>query len=397
MTEQPIKLHSRKSFSARKRYAACPASVPLSANLPDSESDAAREGTLAHSVAEFHLLTRLKRNIDEPVMPEWLHTDPIVRQTTWELMHDHGEAYAKDILERTGYYRTTTSVVVEQRVGAPSLDPELFGTADCLVWCAPDGTLYVFDYKYGHASVDIGTAAAPNQQLEAYAISAIETGKLEPKTVVLIVNQPREHHGDKIKTLTLDVATWLPAARERLAREAQAVNDAIAAHERGEKLTTTPGDHCHYCLARKHGKCSSQWKALETIFKGLAAQKTVLDYPEADVVAFYAAKKLLEGFIEDIDERIKNMAQAGSALLVRSERQGRRIWADSEGARDLLVASGRFDCLTVGPISEVADLLPAELSEILVTRARPSTIIKPAKEHAVSEIANTFAKYAAST
>lgn len=396
MTEQPIKIHSRKSFSARKRWAACRASVPLSADLPDNETPAAREGTAAHGVAEFHLLARLKRDVPEPAMPEWFQhgEEPAARQAAWELVHEHGQAYAKDVLERVGYYQQLTSVVVEQRVGAPSLDPELFGTADCLVWCEDSATLYVFDYKYGHRSVDIGTPDAPNPQLEAYAISAIETGKLQPRKVVLVVNQPREHHGDKIKTLEIDVAAWLAPARAKLAAEAAAVNAAVAAHERGEKLTTTPGEHCDYCLARKHGKCSAQWNALGTIFKGLAANKTVLDYPEEDIVTFYAAKALLKGFIEDIDERIADLAKNGSPLLVRTERAGRRIWGDAAGARDLLIASGRFDCLTVGPISEVADLLPPELSEILVTRARPSTIIRPATERTVSEIANTFTKYA---
>ena len=74
--------------------------------------------------------------------------------------------------------------LVEKRV---VLTPEIFGTADCIVYHASEKVLNIIDFKYGVHTV----LAKENYQLGIYALGAMATWGIEPTKIVLHILQPR--------------------------------------------------------------------------------------------------------------------------------------------------------------------------------------------------------------
>ena len=219
--------HSVLSASAAERWMACPGSVRLCAQCPPApESRYAREGTVAHSVAECAISGKreLWEMMGEPeVTPEML---------------THAQTYADHVKFLKG---PKGKLWVEKRVRLSSYDKRAFGTSDAIV--LSDTTLHVIDYKYGagHA-VEVDE----NPQLRFYGLGALETLPAKAiekvETVAIHVVQPRAPHDNgaiRSEWLTRDdLSAWGHFALEPAMRATRAKDAPLVA-----------GDHCRWCNA----------------------------------------------------------------------------------------------------------------------------------------------------
>jgi len=392
----PQVVHSKYSFSGRKRWKKCPISIHMSAGVPDTSGPAAAEGTTAHTVAEFYVCQRfglvhrdfgaIAANAECPDMPVPEALDLKGRTPAeWNAdLRRHGKDYRDFIvgLIPTG---EEVYVVVEQKVSIPSIHEQLFGTADCLIWLPRLKRLVVVDYKYGFESVDVGTYEDTNEQLGAYLVAG-EEGLMQrhvvPEQGVVAVYQPRRVLQRPEQTLNVDRA-WFGQERQKLRAEVAAVDNPGAPN---------PGDHCKYCKGK--ARCPAVHNALRTALEAHCGEKNVLDMPVDDLVQIFAARAAFKAFWEDVEERVGKLAQTGHKNLQIKESQGRRMWGDTKLATDTFLALGRADLLQPRALSDVMAEVPETFLEGLVARSRPSRSIQVVDAKSPTEIAKVFAQYA---
>lgn len=189
--EAPL-AHAKFSASGSGRWLACPASIQMEEGLPDTTSEAAAEGTLAHYMGEQAL--RSGRSAHE-VLLEVPFADVVgVPEATLEAWDSEMADYVQIYLD---YVRQIPGeLFVETRVNFSHVVPGGFGTSDALVFNHDTGQLHVVDLKYGKGH---RVLAERNTQLGLYALGAINDLSWlgEIKSVVLVVVQPRLDHIDE--------------------------------------------------------------------------------------------------------------------------------------------------------------------------------------------------------
>lgn len=402
----PAVQHSTLSFSGRERWAACPGSVGMSVGMSDESSPAAAEGTAAHSVGEFYIRQRFSlpgaqpgEAPDMPPVPGLDRFDAVEIGNV--IMSDTYKAWNEELRVAGKRYRDfITSLIpvgmqwgvdvfvsLETRVAAASIDPRLFGTADCMLWFPKYRHLIVVDYKYGFIDVAIGTAERPNKQLSAYAIAALDklTGN-RPESVELAVFQPRRIGGAPEQRLKLPI-TALDAEIERLKAEVAEVDRP------NPKLSI--GDHCRYCKGKP--RCPKVQAQMQTALDVASGQRSVLDMPADDLLALYSARTAIKNVMEDVEEKIAILAKEGHARIVRETRQGRRVWADPQQATLTLLALGLDKHLKPGNLSDVLPDLPEGFEAGLVKRTADSVSLKIIDAPSVSQVGEMFRKFASNT
>lgn len=142
--------HALLAASSAHRWLNCPTSAVAAEMYPNESSEFAREGTLAHEVAEIY--ARGDR------------TGP-GGEITQEMI-EHAKGYAAYIEEQIKDERAIT--LLEQRVDFSPWVPDGFGTCDCII--IQGDTLTIIDYKYG---VGVPVSAVDNPQMKLYALGAL--------------------------------------------------------------------------------------------------------------------------------------------------------------------------------------------------------------------------------
>ena len=150
--------HALLGASSAHRWLNCPGSAPLlTADMPDTTSLYAEEGTLAHSVCESYARYCL---LDIGYAVVSCSTDNHSQAS--DEMLDCAGLYVETIVEIAKPLHNPY-IALEQRVDYSKWVPEGFGTADCII--IGDGTLTVIDYKHGKG---VQVEAEGNPQLMLY-------------------------------------------------------------------------------------------------------------------------------------------------------------------------------------------------------------------------------------
>lgn len=203
--------HAKLAPSSAHRWVACPGSIAMSAGIVEPESESAREGTLAHEVAECTLLCK-----------------PLPGDATDEMI-DGAIIYTDYIISVVG---KEAQMHIEERVNG--VHPENWGTPD--VYVLPDGSLHVFDYKFGRGIVE----AYKNWQLLNYAAGII--GSTPDMSIHMHIIQPRAYHRNGT------CRAWTITSGEAAGYFEQLSAAAVEALRPGAKCYT--GTHCEHCPGR---------------------------------------------------------------------------------------------------------------------------------------------------
>lgn len=216
--------HAVLSASGAHRWLNCPPSALLEAKEKDSSSEAARQGTLAHALAEC----KLRR---------FLNQDP---GTQPEGVDEEMEACTDDYVDFIATELTDIKKVcadplclIEERLDFSHIVPGGFGTGDCVIIAEP--VLHVIDFKYGQGVL---VEAKGNAQMRLYAIGALEAYRhlYAIERVKMTIFQPRREHVDTEEMSVKDLDLWADEVVRPIADLAS----------RGEGLFAA-GSWCQFC------------------------------------------------------------------------------------------------------------------------------------------------------
>lgn len=308
MTE---KAHSPVGASGRKRWANCPGSVRLSAGIKPSSSIYAAEGTVAHGIAEECLNNGwlAKRFIGEKRSADGFEF------TVDEAMAEAVQVYLDEVrfLCKGGRFE----LMVEHTFHLEELHPDLYGTADAIVWKPEQKELWVLDFKYG-AGVPVD--AEENPQGLYYALGALlETG-LPARSVYIGIVQPRcEHAEGPVRHWCLPAIDLLEEA-DKLLAEVKATEDPEA--------ETNPGEWCQFCPA------AALCPELKDMAVTAVHADQALDYSPEELADSLDLVPRLKGWIKAVETFALERAEAGNPVprykLV--EKRATRKWSDDGDA-----------------------------------------------------------------
>ena len=218
--------HAILSASASKRWLSCPPSAKLNAELPDTTSEYAHEGTCAHELAEYKVNKMLGIEAADPTENLDFYDSE---------MEDCTDSYAQYIAEQITKYDSPV-VMVEQRLDFSRYVPDGFGTGDCII--VADDVMTIVDYKHGKG---VAVIAELNPQMMLYALGALEMfGVLyDINEIKMVIFQPRI---ENISESLISVSDLLDWAENELRPKAE-----LAAKGEGEFCA---GEHCRFCKVK---------------------------------------------------------------------------------------------------------------------------------------------------
>ena len=225
----PNAAHAVLSASSSHRWLMCPPSALLCAELPDTSSEYAQQGTDAHTLCEYKLNKALGADVKDPT----LHLQNYDAE-----MNDCADEYAQYVLEKVteSLNRSDITILVEQKLDFSKWVPGGFGTGDCVI--IADGTLYVIDFKYG---VGVLVDAEMNPQMMCYALGALNSFDMiyDIENISMTIFQPRR---DNVSTFVMSKSELLAWAENTLKPTAE-----LAAKGEGEFCA---GEHCQFCKVK---------------------------------------------------------------------------------------------------------------------------------------------------
>ena len=141
----PPEKHALLSASSAARWLNCTAAPRFEEGLPESTSEYAEEGRLAHAIAELKVLKKFT------VMTSRTYTTRLNKLKKDELysqeMDKTTDLYLEHLTEQAMSYDSAPTVAAEVKVDFGEYVPEGFGTCDCVM--IGGDTLSITDYKHG--------------------------------------------------------------------------------------------------------------------------------------------------------------------------------------------------------------------------------------------------------
>lgn len=306
-----MRAHALLSASGAHRWLNCTASARLEENMEDTSSSYAKEGTLAHALAEAILE-------NDTLTIQKLKTDELF----YTGMVDEVEDYTSYCLERFNemLVRDPNAIMeIETRLNLTKYIPNGFGTGDCII--IGDGLLEIIDLKFGK-----GVEVSPenNPQFMLYALGALEEfGFLyDIDKVRMTVAQVRLQGIQSFDMKVKDLKEW---------GEKVVIPKAKEAYSGGSD--PCPGSWCGFCKFK--AKCKKRSEFLQSQIKKYKDYELSLD----DISNILNISKDIQGWLSDIeanalDEALKGITIPGYKLV--EGRSNRKI-ADEEGLINALL------------------------------------------------------------
>ena len=333
--------HAKLSPSSAKRWMNCAGSINAINSLPPGERDKpsiySSEGTLAHSIAYDYGTGKIDALELAALLGEVREQDGFQIPITEEMIDgalEFAEVVAADKAAMVNV-RKQAPIIDQQevRVHAKSIDDEVWGTTDRLVYRKGD-RIIVYDYKFGKG---MAVDAAENEQMVVYLKGAMETfaGEAFNEMEVVIV-QPRAPHADG------RVRRWV-VSKEWLAQfVAKAKAAAIATRDPEAPLTA--GDWCRStfcpvkrCPARSALAAEKAMVAFDTL-PNPALEKVEAQLPnvrmmtDKQLVDAFRWEGFLEAFSKSVRAVLEERASQGTLPVGVKLVEGRsnRKWVDEE-------------------------------------------------------------------
>ena len=321
--------HALLGPSNAYQWAACPPSARLSEGLLDTGSEAAKEGTLAHELAElklrnyFHSVDFGKRKLAAAVKK--LKENPL-----WDdEMMGYTDDYMDYVKAAALSFPAEPTVAIEKRVDISEYVPECFGTADCLL--IGSGIIHVIDFKYGK-SPSGRVEAENNLQMQLYALGAWTASRMLYRVdrIRMSIVQPRLPDG---------ITEWeIPL--EKLLETGEWIRERAQLAWKGEGEYHPDEKTCRFCRAKSRCRARTE-KNLELAFAPAKGKLPPLISNEE------MGEYLLQGqdvakWLSDLQDCALQECLAGRDVPGWKAVEGRstRKWTDMDAAFGRLIESG---------------------------------------------------------
>ena len=315
--------HALLSASGAHRWLECPPSAKLEESFEDRPSDSAKEGTLAHAIAEAKVRNMLidplpKRSFNK-ILKDF--TNNSMYQKEMDALTDEYAEYIREIMLS---YTQKPYIAVEVKLNLSTYIPEGLGTADCIIISGND--LHIIDLKYGK---NVPVSAEDNPQLKLYALGAVGEYELfyDIQSIHMHIFQPRNKNGGGTFTTNVqELKAWGESIRPTVKMAYMGLGEQKA------------GPWCGFCKAKpicqKHAeKCRELAKldfkkpellSREEIGQILQTAKDVASWAKA--LEEYALSEVLKG----------NDVPGWKAVEGRKT----RVWTDMDMVFKKLTSSG---------------------------------------------------------
>lgn len=351
--------HAILSPSAAHRWLHCTPAPRVEAEFPETTSEYAEEGRLAHSVCELAAKKKFtvmnNRTYDSRLKK--LKADP-----KWDdEMLSTAATYVEHLTEHAMRFEHAPYVALEVQVDITDYAPEAFGTCDCVMIGGDE--LIITDYKHGKG---VPVSAQDNPQMLLYALGALKLyrpiyGNMI-RRVSTYIDQPRLGSYDGASMTVEELLAWGESIKPKAAAAFMGTGEFA------------PGEWCRFCRAK--AKCrarANQNTALEDFKDCIPLGRSIPMQAEYDTTGFKPSNCLTdeeigallvraEGLVawyNDLKEYALAACLNGKTIPGWKAVEGRstRAWTDQDAALEALMAGGVEEAI-------IYDRVPKTLAQL---------------------------------
>lgn len=340
--------HALLSASGAHRWLVCTPSAKLEEQFPDTASEAAEEGTLAHELAEMKV--RNYFNTDDVSKRKLTYAIKKLKENKlWQdEMLTHTDSYLDYIRSISIKLPSRPAVEIEKRLDLGAYVPGGFGTADFIMFQGED--LYVVDFKYGKG---VPVSAEENPQMMLYALGAYQAYCfLYPvRKIHLAIVQPR-----------LDSISEWTCSLDDLLKFGVYVTERAALAFDGEGDFSPGEEQCRFCRAKQQCRARADYNVQMAFSQDKGKIPPLISSEEA-------GRYLLQG--EDLEKWLKDLKEWALAECLAGhevpgwkavEGRGSRDWTDMDAAFEKLTKSGMTEEVMLW---EKKPLTPAQVEKLI--------------------------------
>lgn len=351
--------HAILSPSAAHRWLHCTPAPRVEAEFPETTSEYAEEGRLAHSVCELAAKKKftVMNNRAYNSRLKKLKADP-----KWDdEMLSTAATYVEHLTEHAMRFEHAPYVALEVQVDITDYAPEAFGTCDCIMIGGDE--LIITDYKHGKG---VPVSAQDNPQMLLYALGALKLyrpiyGDMI-RRVSTYIDQPRLGSYDGASMTVEELLAWGESIKPKAAAAFMGTGEFA------------PGEWCRFCRAK--AKCrarANQNTALEDFKDCIPLGRSIPMQAEYDATGFKPSNCLTdeeigallvraEGLVawyNDLKEYALVACLNGKTIPGWKAVEGRstRAWTDQDAALEALMAGGVEEAI-------IYDRVPKTLAQL---------------------------------
>lgn len=359
----PPEKHALLSASSASRWLNCTAAPRFEEKLPESTSEYAEEGRLAHAFAELKVLKKFTTAIKPRTYSARINKlkkeplyNPEMEKTT--------DLYLEHLVEQAMTYDSTPTVAAEVRVDYSEYAPEGFGTCDCVM--IGGDTLSITDYKHGKG---VPVSAVRNPQMRLYALGALK--RYAPifgdniKKVRMTIDQPRLSTDASTDIITVEE---LRAWGESIRPTAQKAFSGL-----GEFF---PGEHCRFCRGKAQCRARAGANTALEDFKDCIPAGAVT---EEEMASMNAAANDLGAEVPTLlsDEEVGDLLIRGQQLVQwykDLEDYATKAMLDGKPIEGWKLVAGRSNRTFTDKDAAIQAVISAGYDEALVYDRKPKTL-----------------------